>query len=182
MSKYNASTVGYVVTKKGTETYTEDSSSSQEGGAPFKFESIVNTNYRKPRGGTVQDNLTKSEIKKKLVGYKSLKTQEAKKYLLTLTPFKTWIKYYNQVTKQFRTGGLLMKVDPELKYIMLVNTNKSLTWSVQLNENIIFVPDPTIKEQEEQERLEKEKKKHKEEVTKSKLYNLYIQGKLKKVD
>lgn len=172
---------GYTIFKKETDTdFDTTSSSSQEGGGD-KFESLVNTTYKKPKGGTVQDNMTKSEIKKKLVGYKSLKTKESKKYLLTLTPFKTWIKYYNQTTKQFRTGGLLSKVDPELRYIMLVNTNNRLTWSVQLDSNIIFVPDPRKKEETEQQEKQKQKDDHKEEVTKDKLYKLYIEGKLRKV-
>jgi hypothetical protein len=177
---------GYTIIKKesetgsnyDTETYTSDD--DDETSTP-RFNSIVNSNYKKPRGGTVQDNMSKSEIKKKLIGYKSLKTQESKKYLLTLNPFKTWIKYYNPSTKQFRTGGLLMKVDPELRFIMLVNTNSNLTWSVQLADNIIFVPDPKKKEEEDEQKRLQEEQAIKEDLTKDKLYKLYISGKLKKV-
>ena len=93
------------------------------------------------------------------------------KQLLTQLPnFKTWIRYYNTDTKQFRTGGLLMKVSfPD--YIMLVNTAKNITWSVQLKNNIIYVPDPKIATQ-------KEKENDKETAIKEKLFNLYKSGKL----
>jgi hypothetical protein len=169
--------VGYRIIKKqqytsdndtDTDSTTENyyTETTQEGGA-VKYNSIVNTGYKKPREGTFQDNLTKEEIKKKLVGYKSLKTMQQKKYLETLTLFKTWIKYYNPTTKQFRTGGLLMKVDPDMRYIMLVNTAKNLTWSVQLKDNIIFVPDPKIQEEKDTDQNLKEK-----------LLELYKKGKL----
>ena len=155
--KKSTASRGYTVVKRQNETVSESCESrasyttdvaSQEGGLARKFESIAHTNYKIPAGGTYQDNMSKSEIKKKLIGYKSLKTDESKRYLLTLTPFKVWIKYYNPTTKQFRTGGLMMKVDPQLRYMMLVNTSSNITWSVQLKDNIIFVPDPSKKEQE----------------------------------
>ena len=177
MNKRSVS-VGYSVVKRESEDSTTEHSTEIQVGGARRFQSIVDTNYRKPKNGTLQDNMTKSEIKKRLVGYKSLKTPEAKRYLLTLTPFKTWIKYYNIKTKQFRTGGLLMKVDSELRYVMLVNTSNNITWSVQLNDNIIFVPDP---EQHEMSEHETEKERKEVEKTKEKLYNLYVRGRLKKV-
>jgi hypothetical protein len=162
---------GYKIIKQeytsDTDTYTESKSDfTQEGGAN-KYNSIVNTGYKKPKQGTFQDNLTKEDIQKKLIGYKSLKTMSQKKYLQTLVPFKAWVRYYNPITKQFRTGGLLMKVDPDMRFIMLVNTSKNLTWSVQLKDNIIFVPDPKIQEEKETEQNLKEK-----------LLDLYKNGKL----
>ena len=170
----------YIIYKKGTDTQTEtETETSSQDTQKYRFESIVNTNYKKPKGGTVQDNLSTPEIKAKLVGYKSLKTKESKKYLLTLTPFKVWLKYYNPKTKQFRTGGLLFKVDPELKYIMLVNTSSNLTWSVQLDDHIIFVPDPNKTEKKEQETKERDQERKEQEI-KDKLYKLYKSGKLSK--
>ena len=62
-------------------------------------------------------------------------------------------------------------VDPELRFIMLVNTSKNLTWSVQLKDCIVFIP---------KDIEEKEKTKQKEQMTKEKLYKLYQQGKLGK--
>lgn len=172
--------VGYRIIKKqeytsdtsetsDTDSYTENyyTETTQQDGGTKKYISIVDSGYKKPKGGTLQDNLTKEDVKQKLIGYKSLKTMQQKKYLQTLAPFKTWIRYYNPTTKQFRTGGLLMKVDPEMRFIMLVNTSKNLTWSVQLKDNIIFVPDPKIQEEKE-----------KEQNLKEKLLDLYKKGKL----
>jgi hypothetical protein len=164
-----------------SDSYDSNDSTNQLGGEKNLFKSISDSNYKKPKGGTYQDNLSKSEIKKKLIGFKSLKTKEAKKYLLTLTPFKTWIKHYNPTTRQFRTGGLLLKVDPKLRFIMLVNTANKISWSVQLDDNIIFVPDPLKKEQEEKDKKDREINIKKEEIIKDKLYKLFITGKLKKI-
>lgn len=150
-----------------------------------KYESIVNSKYKNPKEGSKQSKLTKSEIKEKLIGYKTLYKKDYA-YLHTLPVFKTWIKYYNHVTKQFRVGGLLMKVDPELRFITLVNTGIKKSWSVQLqtNENIIFVPDPsqrvsvTVKEDEPVSKMENEKRK--DYIIKEKLYKMYLEGKLQK--
>ncbi len=101
--------------------------------------------------------------------------------MLTLPVFKTWIKYYNQVTKQFRVGGLLMKVDPELRFITLVNTGIKQTWSVQLktNENIIFVPE-LVKVKVDTPEVESEDENKKDYIIKEKLYRMYLEGKLQK--
>lgn len=150
------------------------------------YESIVNSNYINPKDGTKQQNMSKEDIKEKLSGFRTL-NEKNYKYLLTLPIFKTWIRYYNPKTKQFRIGGLLMKVDPELRFIMLVNTGLKKSWSVQLKDNIIFVPDP----KHENNIIEKENKdikynkqddniKKKEYLIKEKLYKLYLEGKLKK--
>lgn len=180
MSKRIQSTSGYRIIKKESSepSYTSDTDSesdsdgySSEGGGKYKYTSLTNTNYKKPKEGSRQDNLTKEQIKEKLQGYKALKSSKDKQYLLKLKPFKVWIRYFNTVTKEFRVGGLLKMVDQELRYIMLVNTSKNLTWSVQLKDCIIFVP----KDIEEQEQA-----KEKEKLTKEKLYKLYQQGKLGK--
>lgn len=177
--KFTSSSVGYRIIKKESsdeDTYTSDTESvssgySSEGGGKYRFTSIVESGYKKPREGSKQDNMTKEQIKEKLKGYKALKTMQDKRYLLQLKPFKVWIRYFNTQTKEFRVGGLLKLVDPEMRYIMLVNTNKNLTWSVQLKDNIIFVPSNI--EEKEQER-------EKEKMTKEKLYKLYKEGKLSK--
>ncbi len=155
-----------------TETETEQQysydESDQEGGG--KFQSITNSNYKKPAVGSRQDHMTKEEIKKKLAGYLPLKTMDEKKMLTKMTPFKTWVRYINTDTKQFRTGGLLMKVSyPD--YIMLVNTAKNLTWSVQLSDNIIFVRNP-------QNDSERQRDKQKEKDIKDRLYEMYKNGQL----
>lgn len=135
----------------------------------YKYKSIVDSDYIKPKNGTRQEKFTNNDIRDKLNGYISLKSMKEKKYLLQLTPFKTWIRYFNIKSDKFRNGGLLKYVDPELRYIMLVNTLKNLTWSVQLNDNIIFIPDPKIE-------LENQKI----DSIKDKLYTYYINDKLVK--
>lgn len=165
-----------------------------------KYDSIINSDYKNPKGGSKQSLLSKTEIKEKLAGYKTLHKDDYR-YLLTLPPFKTWIKYYNPTTKQFRVGGLLMKVDPELRFLTLANTGLKKSWSVQLknHENIIFVPDPksnvnvpttvantvnvttnVTKDIETRQLIEENEIKRKEFMVKEKLYKMYLEGKLKK--
>lgn len=184
--KFASSSVGYRIIKKESSDessepnyrennkYDSDSDSegyTSDGGGKYKYTSIVDSGYKKPKEGSKQDHMTKDQIREKLQGYRALKTTQDKRYLLNLKPFKVWIRYFNTQTKEFRVGGLLKLVDPELRYIMLVNTNKGLTWSVQLKDNIIFVP----KDVEA-----KEKEREKEKMTKEKLYKLYKEGKLAK--
>ena len=145
------------------------------------FTSIVNTDYRKPVSGSKQDNFTRDDILKRLVDYIPLKTMKEKQILQQLPVFKTWIRYYNVETKQFRTGGLLMKVSyPD--YIMLVNTSNNISWSVQLKDNIIYIPDPRKKNVKNDQKTQKEQKekeqKDKENLIKEKLYDMYQKGKL----
>lgn len=177
--KIATSSIGYRIVKKESsdessstrDDYSDSEGYSSEGGGKYRFTSIVESGYKKPREGSKQDNMTKEQIREKLQGYRALKTMQEKQYLLNLKPFKVWIRYFNTQTKEFRVGGLLKLVDPEMRYIMLVNTNKNLTWSVQLKDNIIFVP-KNIEE--------KEQEKEKEKLTKEKLYKLYKEGKLSK--
>lgn len=151
------------------------------------YKSIVDSNYKKSRHGSKQDKLTLDEIKEKLKGYVSLKSIQDKKVLTVLPMFKTWVRYYNTVTQQFRTGGLLMKVEyPD--YIMLVNTANNISWSVQLKDNIIYIPHPNIlkdklddqKERREKRNMEKKEEREKEKQIKDKLYEMYQKGELKK--
>ena len=170
----------FYIQKKGTSTYTEtentsdyfDTEGDQTGGG--KFKRIADSTYNKPQSGSQQENMSIEDIKKKLQGYIKLKTMTEKKILTTVPPFKTWVRYINNETKQFRTGGLLMKVNyPD--YIMLVNTAKNITWSVQLSDNTIFIPDPqeaTMKREKQQQKQEKEKS------IKDKLYEMYKRGEL----
>lgn len=151
-------------TNMTTTSYEEDS--TQEGGRPG-FESIVTSQYKRPRGGTKQENFDSDDIKKRLEGFVQLKSMQDKKVLTDLPLFKTWVKYINKDTRQYRSGGLLMKVVyPE--YIMLVNTAKNLTWSVQLRDNHIFIRDPA----------ENNGRNKKENEIKDKLYSMYKRGEL----
>ena len=65
------------------------------------------------------------------------------------------------------------------EYIMLINPNQNVSWSVQLKDNIIYIQDPRKQEmtrkQKEEERREK---KEKERLVKEKLYEMYQNGRL----
>lgn len=172
----------YKIVKNNTD-YDPTSASESESESTkssVKYDSMVNSKYINPKEGSKQSKLTKEEIKEKLIGYKTLH-QKDYRYLLTLPLFKTWIKYYNSVTKQFRVGGLLMKVDPELRFITLVNTGIKKSWSVQLktNENIIFVPE-LINVKTNKSEIESDSEDKKDYVIKEKLYKMYLEGKLQK--
>lgn len=162
-------TSDYTETTDDTDSYYTDS--TNENGGKLIFNSISRTNYKKSSHGSKQDNLSKEEIKEKLQGYIPLRTMQEKKILTKLPYFKTWVRYINENTKQFRTGGLLMKVVyPD--YIMLANTSQNLTWSVQLKDNIIFIKDP----KDQKDRMEQKKK---DEQIKDKLFDMYKKGQLK---
>lgn len=145
-----------------TDTFTDETDSK----TPSKFVNITQTNYKRPKSGTKQDNFSKADILKRLDGYIPLRTMEEKKILTQLPTFKTWVRYINSTTKQFRTGGLLMKVSyPD--YLTLLNPSQQLTWSVQLKDNIIYIKDPkdTILKKNESE-------------LKDKLFHMYQTGNL----
>lgn len=155
-----------------------------------KFKSIVSSNYRKPRYGTTQDNYTKDDIIKHLKGFIPLTTMEEKKILTELPIFRAWIKYINVNTKQFRMGGFLMKVQyPD--YIMLANPRTKVSWSVQLNNTIIYIRDPRDKETTNdsteyydtdtyytETQTETGTTANEIEMIKDKLYKLYLNGQL----
>jgi hypothetical protein len=158
-----------------TEFTTDDSTSDFQEGGRVEYKSIVDSLYRKPKSGSVQDNLTRDDILKRLDNYIPLQTISEKKILTKLPIFKTWVKYFNTQTRQFRVGGLLMKVVyPD--YIMLVSTAKNLTWSVQLKDNIIYIPEDI--ELNDQKQKEKQIEKQKENEIKEKLFKLYKNGEL----
>jgi hypothetical protein len=188
----------YIIEKQNTETTTTDynddydeyysdtetttaptttvptTTTEQQGGRVYKS---LQADYRKPINGSRQDNFTRDDILKRLRNYIPLKTIREKRILEKLPNFKTWIKYYNTTTRQFRTGGLLMKVSyPD--YIMLINTSQNITWSVQLKDNIIYIPDQTTIEKTQRQLQQKEEDNKKEQVIKNKLYELYKRGKL----
>lgn len=138
------------------------------------YKSLIESNYKKPINGSRQDNFTRDDILKRLENCVPLKSIQDKQMLEELPIFKTWIKYYNTTTRQFRTGGLLMKVMfPD--YIMLINTAQNITWSVQLKDNIIYIPDQTIVKQTQKQKEESDRK---EKMIKEKLYDMYKRGKL----
>jgi hypothetical protein len=170
----------YVIEKQNTTATTDDYDydydsttvqDTQTGGGN-KYTSIVDSDYQKPRGGSRQDQMDTEEVRKRLEGFVALRTMQQKRTLTQLPLFKTWVRYINNETKQFRTGGLLMKVEyPD--YITLVNTNKSLTWSVQLRDNTIFIRDPKETEFAQAQR-------QRERAVKDRLYEMYQNKELKR--
>lgn len=166
----------------GSETDTEDESDSylvdtdftetEEGRRLFK--TISESDYVKPKNGSVQDNLTIDEIKEKLKGFIPLKTMEEKKILRKLPIFRSFVRYINTKTKQFRTGGMLMKVEyPD--YMVLVN--RGISWSVQLKDTIVFIRDPRIV-RDNPNPIKKKNDKEQEKIIKDKLYTMYKNGEL----
>lgn len=192
-----------IIEKKGTDSsseYSRDESEYSTSESDYDsssytsenegFVSIVNSGYRKSKYGSKQDNMTGYDMVAQLDNYVALKTIKEKKILKKVTPFKTWIRYLNLKNKKFRVGGLLMKVEyPD--YIMLVNPKLNLTWSVQLEDNVIYIPDkeynyiyPLSDVQKAEIKKEKEirekirQKKEKEEILKQHLLSLYKKGNL----
>jgi mannose-1-phosphate guanylyltransferase len=90
------------------------------------------TNYKKS-GKSYQEKLSPSEIKKKLEEYSQVED-------IRKVSIGTHMRYFtfNPKTgeKQFRLGGFLSKIDPEMKYVIL--QNGSFSWSVQLSGTVFF--------------------------------------------
>jgi hypothetical protein len=160
---YSTENETYDYTYDYSTTNNYDETDEQKGGARI-FTSIANTDYKKPKKGSKQDNYTKEDIIKQLQGYIPLKSMNDKKILKQLPLFRSWVKYIDLNTKKYRTGGLLMKVAyPD--YIMLANTNQNIVWSVQLKNTILYIKDP-------REKISKE------DEIKEKLYDMYVDGRL----
>ena len=159
-------------------TNTTNTTTTVQQGGKVAYKRLIESNYKKPINGSRQDNFTRDDILKRLENCVPLKSIQDKQILEQLPIFKTWIKYYNTTTRQFRTGGLLMKVMfPD--YIMLINTAQNITWSVQLKDNIIYIPDQTIVKQTQKQKQQADRKEAmKEEMIKEKLYDMYKRGKL----
>ena len=80
-----------------------------------------------------QETLSPAEIKKKLEEYKQVDD-------ITKLEIGVHLRYFtiNKKTgeKQFRLGGFLSKMDPQYRYIIL--QNGTLSWSVQLENTVLF--------------------------------------------
>lgn len=148
------------------------------------FTKLRDSRYTRPKDGTKQDAMTKEEIINRLQNTIPLKTMEEKKILTKLPYFKTWLRYFNTKTRKFRIGGVLMRVVyPD--YLILGNINNKISWSVQIKDCIFYVTDPALKEDKEQQKdrkQQKDKEPTEEDKIKDKLYTLYKQGKLSRVE
>jgi hypothetical protein len=161
-------------TENESDSYVVDTDFTETEEARRLFKTIAESDYVKPKNGSVQDNFTIDDIKEKLKGFIPLKTMEDKKILTKLPIFRSFVRYINTKTKQFRTGGMLMKVEyPD--YMVLVN--KGISWSVQLKDNIVFIRDPRI-ERDQPTPIKKKSEKEQEKIIKDKLYTMFKNGEL----
>jgi hypothetical protein len=117
-----------------------------------------------PRGSvsvqSSQANLTEDEIKNKLKNYKRIRNIPELKDVKA----STWVKYFNINLKQFRVGGVLTN-NGYPDFFILKNPYNKKSWSVQLKDNVFFVPDTS--------KIDKEK------AEKEELHRLYKAGMLK---
>ena len=140
----------------------------KKGNLHFINEYIKNVDY-------IKKKITKEEIITMLDGYKAFKTDDEKKILLKLKN-KTFIRYYNTRTKEFKRGGNLLKVDPDLHSIVLANFTNNIVWKANLKDLIIFI---SLKHINEMRQNEKEiRQKEKIIKIKDKLYRLYLAKRL----
>lgn len=106
--------------------------------------------YQRPEK-TYQDTLTNQEIKEKLKEYKKVANIQS-------VSIGTHIRYFvmDKQTKErvFRLGGILNKVDPEGRFIIL--SNGTITWSVQIPGTLFY---QKMSEDEYKEEVKKEIKK-----------------------
>jgi hypothetical protein len=139
----------------------------------------MSPDFVKPKTGTYQKNLTKENIINGLEGYRKLVTIQDKKMLNHIPLFKTWIKYYDTLKKEFRLGGVIIK-NAYPVYIMLMNMKTKITWSVQLANNMIFIPEDKILENEVSIKpiIKQDSSKNKEDRQKEMLWKLYKNGEL----
>jgi hypothetical protein len=113
-----------------------------------------------PRVPSKQSAFTEEQIKEKLKGYRRIREVEE---LKVVRP-STWVKYFNTNIKEFRVGGVLTN-NGYPNFFILKNPYSKKSWSVQLKDNVFFVPDTVKLQREKMERDE--------------LHRLYKEGKLK---
>jgi hypothetical protein len=107
-----------------------------------------------------QDNLTEDEIKNKLKNYKRIRNIPELKDVKA----STWVKYFNINISKFRVGGVLTN-NGYPDFFILKNPYNKKSWSVQLKDNVFFIPDTS--------KIDKEK------AEKEELHRLYKAGMLK---
>lgn len=131
------------------------------------------TSYNKAKK-TYQDTMSPAEIKKKLEEYKQVDD-------ITKLEIGVHLRYFtiNKKTgeKQFRLGGFLSKMDPQYRYIIL--QNGTLSWSVQL-ENTILFQKMTFAELKE-EIAQKILKKYEKKIKKLEEENINLKDALKEI-
>ena len=117
----------------------------------YKTKRFVNdANYNRPKK-TIQDTLTKEDIKEKLKDYK--KVDDITKVLIG-SHIRYFIKDLKTKKTMFRLGGFLTKFGENYKYLVL--SNGEFSWSVQLNGNNEFWVKINPKQMQEQIQTELE--------------------------
>jgi hypothetical protein len=107
---------------------------------------LSRNDYNRP-AKTYQDTLSNTDIKDKLKDYKKVNDM-SKISISTHLRYFTKDKNGNQL---FRLGGVLTKIDPELRYVIL--SNGSLSWSVQIKNSTFF---QKMSEKEVRDEIKKE--------------------------
>jgi hypothetical protein len=103
--------------------------------------------YQRPTK-TYQERLTNQDIKEILKDY--ILVEDIKKI-----PIGTHVRYFitdNSSKKKFRLGGMITKIDPLGRYIMLSN-GQTQPWSVQLSNTIFY---KKLTDEERKEEIKKE--------------------------
>jgi hypothetical protein len=92
----------------------------------FTTKKIARTTFDRP-AKTYQENLTKQQIKEQLKDYKEVND-------ITMLSIGCHTRYFTTdpktKVKLFRLGGIINKIDPEYRFIIL--TNGTVSWSVQI--------------------------------------------------
>lgn len=114
------------------------------------------SDYVRPKE-TIQDKISKNpeELNKKMEGYIQIYPENYKDIECGI-----WVKYITE-DKKYRSGGLL-KLNKAPDYFVLKNSFNNISWTVNLDKNIIFIKGTNSK-------LEKM-------VIKNNLYKLYMAG------
>ena len=113
---------------------------------------LSRNDYNRP-AKTYQDTLSNTDIKDKLKDYKKVNDM-SKVSISTHLRYFTKDKNGNQL---FRLGGVLTKIDPEQRYVIL--SNGSLSWSVQIKKKIKTLTNKFETLENNYENLENEYKK-----------------------
>jgi hypothetical protein len=96
-------------------------------------------------------------MEKNLEGYVKINKEDIEKLRLG-----AWIKYVSS-KGEYRSGGVLV-YNGFPDYIVLMNTDKKIRWSVNLKQNELYVSEKIVKDQKN--------------TIKNKLYELYTQDML----
>ena len=90
-----------------------------------------------PNRPTRQSRKTPNEISAALEGYTTVQQNE-----LCRLPVRTWLKYTNNITGKYRSGGFVVRTGPN--WIAFRNPNTGFTWTSTISENTFYRRDPLV--------------------------------------